>query len=94
MHYEPIRNAEKFKVPGGWKVGGDRTTWKAVIVRPDENYTIPAEPTNIPQLVWLTAAVHGKRTLQTAAHTFESTIKMAEFWNRQLELHGMGLGRF
>ena len=90
MHYEPIRNATRWASADGTLVGRPSTIWKAVIVQPSERMPIQVpEPMNIAELVWYMAAVHGKRTLQTAAYTMESTLAIIDHFNEQLVLHGM-----
>jgi hypothetical protein len=89
MHYEPIRNTDKFATADGWHVGGVATIWKAVVVRGGKpNFVEMPGRISIPTLVWHTA-IYGKRTLQTACYTCESSVAISEFVQMQLTLYGL-----
>ena len=89
MHYEPIRNTDKYATSDGWHVGDKETTWKAVVVR-GELAPLVEVPGRIiiPMLVWHTV-VSGKRTLQTACYTCESSVVICDFVQKQLTLYGL-----
>jgi hypothetical protein len=92
MHYESKRCRSTYSSRSGWNVGDPDSRWFAFLIFPrgPNMPRIPfVEPISIPYLVWYMAVVMRKRTLQTAAYTFESTVAIIAYFYEQLRLHGI-----
>jgi hypothetical protein len=92
MHYQPKRCRSTYSSWSGWNVGDVDIKWFAFLIFPSGHNMrrIPlVEPISIPKLVWYMAVVMRKRTIQTAAYTFESTVAIIAYFYEQLLLHGI-----